>query len=331
MDTCKQIQSKGAGDMRLLVLGAGGIGGYFGGRLLQAGANVTFLVREKRREQLRSQGLRIESPYGNATLQVEAKLQSGVEPNYDLVLLTCKAYDLASAIETIEPAVSGSTAILPLLNGVAHIDTLNARFGSKNVLGGTAKIQVTLTPESVVRQLNDWQTITFGEQDGSESPRVRELKSLLDRTGVETKLSQNIMRELWLKLVHLSTVAGMTCLMRANLGEIIRTPEGAALLKSFFETNIRIASSAGHAPDEAFLRSYYGLFSDRESPYEASMLRDIEKGGSIEGEHILGFMLRKCREAGVEDTLHRIAYTHAKAYEERRAANRLPQRAAVSA
>ena len=148
---------------------------------------------------------------------------------------------------------------------------------------------------------------------------------------MEAKLSQNVMRELWLKLVHLSTVAGMTCLMRANLGEIIRTPEGPALLKSFFEANVQIASSAGHAPDEDFLRSYYDLFSDRESPYEASMLRDIEKGGSIEGEHILGFMLRKCREAGVEDTLHRIAYTHAKAYDERRAANRLPQRAAASA
>lgn len=313
--------------MKILILGAGGIGGYFGGRLLQAGADVTFLVRENRRKQLRKNGLRIESQYGDATLAADAKLQSEIEANYDLVLLTCKAYDLASAIETIRPAVSDSTAILPLLNGIAHIDILNEQFGRGKVLGGTAKIQVTLSPEGVVHQLNDWQTITFGEQDGSESPRVLELKALLEKTGVEVKLSRNIVRELWLKLVHLSTVAGMTCLMRANLGEIVRTPEGPALLKAFFDANARIASFAGHAPDETFVRTYYNLFEQRDSRYEASMLRDIEKGGPIEAEHILGFMLKKAREAGLDDTVHRLAYTHVKAYDERRAANRLPQRA----
>jgi 2-dehydropantoate 2-reductase len=309
--------------MKILILGAGGIGGYFGARLVQAGADVTFLVREKRREQLRTQGLRIESQYGDAKLQVSAKLQSEIEPGHDFVLVTCKAYDLASAIDTITPAVTPSTAILPLLNGIAHIDILNEQFGRERVLGGTAKIQVTLTPEGIVRQLNDWQTITYGEQDGSESPRVRELKAFLDRTGVDVKLSRDILRDLWLKLVHLSTVAGMTCLMRANLGEIIRTPEGKAVLKSFFDTNVRIAASAGHTAEDAFLKTYYDLFTQRDSRYEASMLRDLEKGGPIEAEHILGFMLRKCREAGLDDTMHRLAYTHAKAYEERRAANRL--------
>lgn len=311
--------------MKILILGAGGIGGYFGGRLQQAGADVTFLVREKRRKQLRENGLCIESQYGNANLKVDAKLQSEIEAGYDLILLTCKAYDLESAIETIRPAVSGSTAIFPLLNGIAHIDILNEQFGREKVLGGTAKIQVTLSPEGVVRQLNDWQTITFGEQDGSESPRVLGLKALLEKTGVEVKLSRNIVRELWLKLVHLSTVAGMTCLMRANLGEIVRTPEGTALLKAFFDANARIASCAGHAPDETFALTYYNLFEQRDSRYAASMLRDIEKGGAIEAEHILGFMLHKAREAGLDDILHRLAYTHVKAYEERRAANRLPE------
>jgi len=312
--------------MKILILGAGGIGGYFGARLLQAGANVTFLVREKRREQLRSQGLRIESQYGNVTMQVNAKLQSDIKPDYDLILVTCKAYDLTSAIETIRPAVTHSTAILPLLNGIAHIDMLNEQFSREQILGGTAKIQVVLSPDGTVHQLNDWQTLTIGEQDGAESSRVGELKALLDNTGIDVKLSRNIVRDLWLKLVHLSTVAGMTCLMRANLGEIIRTPEGSALLKALFETNVQIAASAGHAPDEAFLRTYYDLFTQRESRYEASMLRDLEKGGPIEAEHILGFMLRKCREAQLNDTLHLVAYTHVKTYEERRAATRLPQR-----
>ena len=313
--------------MRILVLGAGGIGGYFGGRLVQAGADVTFLVRENRRRQLQKNGLQIESPYGNATQQVRTKLQSEIGPEFDLVIVTCKAYDLASAVGTIKPAMTGSAAILPLLNGIAHIEILNEQFGKERVLGGTAKIQLTLTPEGIVRQLNDWQTITFGEQDGSESPRVLELKALLDKTGIEVKLSRAIGRDLWLKLVHLSTVAGMTCLMRANLGEIIRTPEGAGLLRAFFDTNVRIAASAGHTADDAFLGTYYELFTQRDSRYEASMLRDLEKGGPIEAEHILGYMLEKCREVGLDDTLHRVAYTHVKAYEERRAAKRLPQNA----
>lgn len=313
--------------MKILILGAGGVGGYFGGRLIQAGADVTFLVREARRNDLRNKGLRIVSPYGDAVLKADAKLRTEIEPNYDLVLLTCKAYDLASAIETIRPAVAGSTAVLPLLNGIAHVDALIEQFGRRNVLGGTARIQVTLSPDGMIRQLNDWQTLTFGELDGSESPRVLELKSLLDKTGVEAKLSRDIMRELWLKLVHLSTVAGMTCLMRASVGEIARTPEGSALLKTFFDLNCRIAAHAGYEPDEKFTRTYYALFDQRDSRYEASMLRDLEKGGPIEAEHILGFMLNRARAARLDDTLHRVAYTHVKAYEERRAADRLPGRA----
>jgi 2-dehydropantoate 2-reductase len=311
--------------MKILMLGAGGIGGAIGGRLAEAGADVTFLVREKRKAQLERDGLQIESQFGNAQLKVNAKLQSEIKPVYDLVILTCKAYDLDSAIETIRPAMSGNTAVLPLLNGLAHIERLNQEFGAGNVMGGTAKIQVTLMPDGVVRQLNDWQTVTFGEQDCSQSERANNFKSLLDRTPIEAKLSLQIMRDMWLKVVHLSTVAGMTCLMRANIGEIVRTPEGSALLKSFLMANAAIAAKAGHQPDEKFLGTYLELFGQTQSAYEASMLRDLEKGSFIESEHILGFMLRKCREAGLPDALHLAAYTHVKAYEQRRDAGRLPQ------
>jgi 2-dehydropantoate 2-reductase len=185
-------------------------------------------------------------------------------------------------------------------------------------------MQATLTPEGVVRQLNDWQTVTFGEQDGSDSARTRALKALFDRTPIEAKVSADILRELWLKLVHLATVAGMTCLMRANLGEIIRTPEGSALLKTYFGINVAIATHAGYRPDDKFIATYTDLFSQRDSRYEASMLRDLEKGGPVESEQILGAMLARCRAAGQPDALHLAAYTHLKSYEERRAAGRLP-------
>lgn len=313
--------------MKLLVLGAGGIGGLFGGRLAQTGADVTFLVRDKRKAQLAERGLRIESQFGDATLQVRARVQAEIGPGYDLVLLTCKAYDLDSAIETIRPAMGDATAVLPLLNGIAHMERLNQEFGQAKVLGGTAKVQVTLTPEGVIRQLNDWQTLTFGEQDGSTSPRVAQLKAMLDKTGVDARLSTNIMRDLWLKLVHLSTVAGMTCMMRGNLGEIARTPEGSELLTRFFMANAEIAARAGHAPDDKFVATYRDLFQQRDSRYEASMLRDLEKGGRIESEQILGHMLRQCRAAGLPDALHLAAYTHVKTFEQRRDADRLPKAA----
>ena len=276
-------------------------------------------------EQLKVQGLQVESQFGNLTLQVNAKLQTEIEPIYDLILLTCKAYDLPSAIDSIRPAINSKTAILPLLNGLAHIDSLNNTFGKENVLGGTAKMQVTLTPAGIVKQLNDWQTITFGEQDGKESMRTSELFTMFSKTSIEAKLSQNIMRDMWLKMVHLATVAGMTCLMRANIGEIVRTPEGSEFLKKFLLMNADIAAHAGHRPDEKFLQTYLDLFSQKDAMYEASMQRDLEKGGQIESEQILGDILKKCREAGLPDALHLAAYTHVKAYEERRAAGRLPK------
>ena len=313
--------------MKILILGAGGIGGLFGGRLVQAGADLTFLVRENRKRQLAEQGLRIESQFGDATLAVETRLASELRPDYDLVMLACKAYDLDSAIEAIRPAMAGSAAVLPLLNGLAHVERLNREFGAGRVVPGSARIQLKLTPEGVVRQLNDWQTITFGEQDGTPSPRVTELAALFAKTPVEVKVSDNILRDLWMKLVHLSTVAGMTCLMRANLGEIARTPEGTELLNDFLQLNADIAAHAGYRPDASFLQNYHKLFAQKDSMYEASMERDLERGGRIESEQIIGYMLGKCREAGLPDLLHRVAYTHLKAYEQRRDANRLPAQA----
>jgi 2-dehydropantoate 2-reductase len=310
--------------MKILVLGAGGIGGLVGGRMAQHGADVTFLVRERRRAQLQKDGLRIESPQGDAQVKVKALLKDEVKAEYDLVILTSKAYDLEDAIATLRPALEGNAVILPLLNGIAHIERLNQEFGAARVLGGTARMQVTLTPEGVVRQLNDWQTVTFGAQDGGDSEPLQTFKALLEKTGIEAKLSANILRELWMKLVHLATVASATCAMRANIGEIARTPEGTGMLLRLLGINAEIAAHAGHRPDEKFLQTYRDLFATHDAKYEASMLRDLEKGGQIESEQVIGYMLQRCRAAGLPDEMHVMAYTHVKAYEQRRDAGRLP-------
>ncbi|MFZ9423627.1 MAG: 2-dehydropantoate 2-reductase [Limnohabitans sp.] len=311
--------------MKILVLGAGGIGGIVGGRLAQHGGDVTFLVRERRKAQLDRDGLCIESPQGDAQLQVTSILQSDTTTTPDLVLLTCKAYDLIDARVMVRPFMGPNTAVLPLLNGIAHMDRLNREFGQARVLGGTIRMQATLTPTGLIRQLNDWQTLTFGEQDGQRHDRLLAFQSALQPTGIEAKLSASIMRELWMKLVHLATVATGTCLMRANIGEIARTPQGTQWLNRLLQLNADIASHAGYPPDDAFLEGYRKLFATRDATYEASMLRDLEKGGPVEAEQIVGFMLEQCRTAGQDDALHLAAYTHLKAYEQRRDAGRLPQ------
>jgi 2-dehydropantoate 2-reductase len=213
--------------------------------------------------------------------------------------------------------------ILPLLNGLAHMALLNREFGSDRVLGGLAKIAATLTPEGSIRHLNDWRYVTFGEQNGVISARVLALKAAFDRTSVIAQAVPNIMHAMWEKVVHLTTVAGMTCLLRANVGEIARAEGGSDLLVRFLETNAEVAAREGYAPSEAFLAEYRALFSDRTSTYTASMLRDLEHGGRIEADHIVGFMLDKVRRHGLDDTMHRIAYVHLNSYGERRAAGRL--------
>jgi len=269
-------------------------------------------VREQRKRRLGEHGLTIRSRFGDFSGPVNALTTDEVTAPVDVLILTCKAYDLASAIEAIWPAVGPGTAILPLLNGLAHIEVLNGAFGRERVLGGLAKIAVTLTPDGVIQHLNDWRFLTFGEQDGVVSARVAALKAAFDRTSVLATASPDVTQAMWEKIVHLATAAGMTCLMRANAGEIFRADGGAQLLLRFLEANAAIAAKAGHPPSEAFM-----------AEYTASMLRDLERGGPVEADHILGDMLARARAHGQDDTLHAIAYAHLKAYEQRRAAERL--------
>jgi 2-dehydropantoate 2-reductase len=309
--------------MKIVSLGAGAVGGYFGGRLVEGGCDVTFLVRDGRKASLQKNGLQIESGFGNFSGPVRAATREEISAPADLVLLTCKAYDLPSAIEAIRPAVGPATMILPLLNGLAHIDELNRVFGAQRVLGGFAKIAVTMLPDGTIKHLNDWRFITFGEQNGAMSERLGAVKALFDRTSVVAAAVPNIMAGMWEKLVHLATVAGATAVMRANIGEIARTAEGSALMIELLETNAAIAAGAGFPVSTGFLDEYRALLSDRKSMHTASLLRDIESKGPVEADHIIGFLLGKAREYGVDDRLLRIIYVNAKAYEQRRQAGRL--------
>jgi 2-dehydropantoate 2-reductase len=314
--------------MRVLVLGAGALGGYFGGRLAEAGtAEVAFLLRPARRAALQREGLRIDSPFGVWQGRVATIDAAEARPGWDVVLLSCKAYDLDEAIAAIRPAVDERTGILPVLNGIAHLDRLDAAFGAARVLGGLAKIQATLAPDGTVRQLNDWRWITFGERDGTLSDRVRAIEAAFaPAKGVVAQAVPDILPRMWEKLVHLGSAAIGTVLLRANVGEIARSPGGTAFLHRVLERNAAIAAAGGFPPSEAFLAEFRAVFADTTAAYATSMLRDLEAGGRIEADHILGFLLDQARAAGIPHELHEAAFLHAKAYEQRRAAGRLPGR-----
>jgi len=308
--------------MKLLVLGAGGIGGYFGGRLAEAGVDTTFLVRPKRREQIAKDGLVIESPNGNARLAAKTVVAEELKPGYDLVLFTCKAYDLDSAMDAIAPAMSKGCAVLPMLNGLAHLDRLDARFGAASVMGGTCQINVGLSPEGKVLHWEPLNRFLFGERDKSKSARAQALADALARTTIDWTWSEDILQDMWEKVTFLAALAATTCLFRGNIAEIMATPEGKAIALRCFEANVAIAKAEGHPPGEKILQWATDRLT-QPGPQSASMLRDMEAGKPVEADHIVGHMLSLARKHGIDDTVLQMAYTHLKAYEARRAANRL--------
>ena len=304
--------------MRILVVGAGAIGGYFGGRLLEAGRDVTFLVRPLRAAQLARTGLSIRSPTGDVDLLAPTVQADGLREPFDLILLSCKAFDLPEAMQSFAPAVGPNTAILPLLNGMQHLDLLEQRFGAAAVLGGWCAISATLDPDGRVLHLGPVQTLTFGECDGRATERIQAIVAAFAGTKFETRAVANILQEMWEKWVFIATAAGITCLMRATIGDIVAA--GAADLATvLLDECAAIAGGQGFPPGAAAMQRNRAMFTAAGSPFTASMLRDVERGAHTEVEHILGDLLRRGDQPAGAHTLLRIAYAHITAYEARRA------------
>jgi 2-dehydropantoate 2-reductase len=303
--------------MRTLVVGAGGIGGYFGGRLLEAQCDVTFLVRPRRAAQLAQYGLQIKSPHGDFHYAPPPTVQAdALKEPFDLVLLSCKAYDLDDAIHSIAPAVGANTAILPLLNGMRHVDALEGRFGAHAVLGGLCFIASTMDDDGRILHLNRNQLLVFGERDGARSSRIAAVAAELARGNFESRSSEAIVQEMWEKWVFIATGAGITCLMRSTVGDIAAAG-GGPLAESLLSECAAIATRAGFPPSDKSLEHGRATFTAPGSPLTASMYRDIERGGRTEGEHILGDLLRRGSDVSASPML-RTAYTHVATYEVRR-------------
>ncbi|MBS0445590.1 MAG: 2-dehydropantoate 2-reductase [Proteobacteria bacterium] len=305
--------------MRFLVLGAGALGGYFGARLADAGRDVTFLVRPRRAAQLAATGLVVQSRHGDLTLPAPRCVGAeAVGGPYDVVIVGCKAYDLDAAIDAIAPAIGPTTAILPLLNGMQHLDVLSARFGAERVLGGLCLISATLDDAGRVLHLNDLHELTFGERDGTRSARVAAIEAACAPARMTARASDAIVQEMWEKWVFIASAAGATCLLRGAVGDIVAA--GATdLAQGLYDECAAIAAAHGHAPRAEARERGRGALAVAGSPIMASMLRDIERGAPTEGTHILGDLLARRTGAPGGVSLLRAADAHVRTYEARRA------------
>ena len=306
--------------MRVLVVGAGAIGGYFGGRLLQAGRDVTFLVRPKRAAELAGAGLVIRSASGDVTLKNPPTVQADkLSDKFDVVLLSCKAFDLDDAIKSFAPAIGPNTSIIPLLNGMSHLDALDQKFGRERVLGGLCAIAATLNEAREVVQLAPMQSLNFGERDGKTSDRIRAIADVFNSGNFGATASEHIMQDMWEKWVFLASLAAATCLMRTSVGNIMASPGGKDFLLGMLDECSAVASAEGHAPAGPFFQRTRGLLTTEGSPMTASMFRDIKAGFPVEADHVIGDLIARADAAKVPVPKLRIAYTHLKAYEKQRA------------
>lgn len=296
--------------MRILVLGAGAVGGYYGARLAEVGSDVTFLVRPGRKRQLENHGLIVKSGLGDATIRSpQTILAEELDPGFDLVVLACKAYDLDDAIASITPAIGPATLVLPLLNGIRHLDVLDSQFGIERVLGGLCHIGTTLSQDGEILHLNNLQRIGFGPRHDAQCKAVTAVSDAMQKTKLDWFASDAIIQEMWNKFVFLATLAAATCITRSAVADIVQAEGGRALVLSLSGEAAAVATAAGYPLDEAVLSKIQADLTNPASLATASMLRDLEARRKTEASHILGDMVVRAAKARQNAPLIQIANT----------------------
>jgi 2-dehydropantoate 2-reductase len=307
-------------EKRILVVGAGAVGGYFGGRLAQAGRDMTFLVRPKRAEQIQAQGLRILSPrYGDFTVRPKVITAAQIASPYDVIFLSVKSYNLAGAIDDFAPAVGPRTAIIPVLNGMRHMDVLTERFGKDAVLGGVCYVATEMDSQGRIIQLADFQSFDYGELDGKKSSRIEAVHQVFQGAGFDTAISGDILRDMWQKWVLLASLGAITCLLRGNIGEIAAVPGGADLSLSALRECAAIAGACGYPLSEAFLAAKSSELTAPASSLTSSMYRDLKEQAPVEVDSILGDLIERGWKHGVSAPIVQAAFVSLTIYQQGRA------------
>jgi 2-dehydropantoate 2-reductase len=301
--------------MRTLIVGAGATGGFFGTRMVQAGRDVSYLVHPPRAEQLRH-GLRVYGPGYDETVPVQTLTAPELDGGYDLVLLMVKAWSLDSALEDITPAVGPGTTILPLLNGLAHLERINERFGRDAVLGGIVRVVCTVTPEGAVYQLKPKAALIFGEQDGRATERASAIRQELEVPGYHVTLAEDVLAAMWHKWAFIAAGATMTCLMRGSIGSILAVPGGKEFVLNVIDETERVARAAGYPPSAAAHAASLEMFTEEGSVFTSSLYRDVVAGSVHEGEHLLGQFVTAAERHGVDVPLTRLALTQLRVHDQ---------------
>ncbi|NUT36703.1 MAG: ketopantoate reductase family protein [Hamadaea sp.] len=303
--------------MRILVVGAGATGGYFGARLHEAGRDVTFLVRPRRAELLRARGLRIEG-LGRSTVVTPTLVTAAeLDGPYDLVLLSVKATALSAALDDVSAAVGPETSVVPFLNGLAHIDALNRRFGEERVLGGVCRVITTVGPDGDILQLAPVADIVVGEQRGGLSDRVRAIEAELTGAGFDVSTSPDIRTAMWHKWVFISTLAAMNTLVRGTVGDAVAVPGGDRLGPALAAEAAAVAGAAGHPVPSATLATVENFMTRPGSADTASLYRDLAAGLPTEAEQILGDLTARAAALGVPTPLLDVATVSLRVHERR--------------
>jgi 2-dehydropantoate 2-reductase len=304
--------------MRILVIGAGAVGGYFGGYLAHHGRDVTFLVRGARAEQLRTIGLQISAPdSGEITVPNPQLITSEELPKtkpFDLILVSTKAYSLEAAMNDFTPAVGPDTAILPLLNGMKHLDVLVARFGEKPVLGGVARIVSDIDAQGRIVLGEPLHEIVFGERDKSQTPRTQAILATLTNPTFKTTLSPDVLADMWSKWTLLSTMGIIGVLARGTVGQVAQVPGGPDFVRDILSEASDISAANGYPQDAKFLDGVHKRFTDPNSALTSSMYRDLIKGAPVEADHILGDLIARGQPHGITPHLIRAAYVQLSVY-----------------
>lgn len=307
--------------MKILVVGAGAIGGYFGGRLLERGEDVTFLVREKRKKQLEKTGLKIESINGNFDIMPPMILSGENEEKFDLILITTKSYQLNGAIDDIRPHLKKDGMVLPLLNGVSHVDELIEAFGEDAVIGGLCFIETTLDANGTVVQPSPMNQLVYGEKTGEKTPRIEWLESTFKGTKADFVLSENINQDMWHKYAFITAMSGVTSLMESPIGPITELESGKRIILALLNEISSVMKKIEAPITNDIAEIQFNRICELKSGMKSSMQRDMEKSLPTEAEHLQGFLIKKAREHRLSVPILDTIYTKLALYEKQRSAN----------
>jgi 2-dehydropantoate 2-reductase len=310
----------------MLFVGAGATGGYFGGRLAEAGKDVTFLVRPGRAAHLAERGLRLRAPGGDDTVLKPRTVTAGaIDGRYDVVVLAVKAYALEQAMADLAPAVGPETVIVPLLNGMRHVEALIGAFGEERVYGGVCMIHATLDDAGDVVQLTGLHRLNYGPLDGDDDGRLDAVAGALSGAEFDSSASRTIVQDMWEKWMFLASLGAATTLMRASIGDINAAPGGPGFTARIAAEAAAVATAAGYPPREGavqFLRA--GVSSTARTT--SSIYRDMIRGGPVEADAVLGDFVTQAERNGVAVPLLSAAYTGLSIYQAAR-----PARASATA